>query len=148
MMRPGVIVHENEFILDCCSVRYHKMSEDLIPISLSRQCSSPIMYRSMQPLTYIPSHTITPPPRNRTLSYIKGGLFRVPLSLQIEICLLSVCTLKQNSFVKSMLPHSSRLYPRYSSAHHLRAERPTHHVPILDTLVPTICGQNCIPVYP
>ncbi|GBN14520.1 hypothetical protein AVEN_13742-1 [Araneus ventricosus] len=40
-MWPGVIVHENEFIPDFCSVRDQNRSEDLIPISLSRQCSIP-----------------------------------------------------------------------------------------------------------
>ncbi|GBM48396.1 hypothetical protein AVEN_1124-1 [Araneus ventricosus] len=40
-MWPGVIAHENGFIPDCCSVRDHNRSEDLIPSLLSRKCSIP-----------------------------------------------------------------------------------------------------------
>ncbi|GBM54458.1 hypothetical protein AVEN_150612-1 [Araneus ventricosus] len=40
-MWPGVIDHENGSIPDCCSTRDRNRSEDLIPISMSRQCSIP-----------------------------------------------------------------------------------------------------------
>ncbi|GBM55879.1 hypothetical protein AVEN_2575-1 [Araneus ventricosus] len=40
-MWSSVIAHENGLIPDCCSLKDHDSSEDLIPISLSRQCSIP-----------------------------------------------------------------------------------------------------------
>ncbi|GFX35874.1 uncharacterized protein TNCV_3658611 [Trichonephila clavipes] len=38
-MWPAVIVHKNEVISDCCSVKDYNMTEDLIPISASSRRS-------------------------------------------------------------------------------------------------------------
>ncbi|GBM87625.1 hypothetical protein AVEN_168429-1 [Araneus ventricosus] len=84
-MWPGVIDHENGFTPDCCSIRYHNRSEDLIPISLSRQCS---IRNNVQVGATIDRQTC--PDHNsafakRTLSCTYAGLFRLPRSLQMII---------------------------------------------------------------
>ncbi|GBL96619.1 hypothetical protein AVEN_207786-1 [Araneus ventricosus] len=120
---PGVIDHGNGFIPDCCIVRDHNRSEDLIPISLRSQCSIP---DDVQVGAAIDKHTgpdHNSPPPNQTLSCTNGRLLRVPRSLQMIIHLLSGFTLKRDSSVNSTSLHSARPHLRCSWAHLLRAAR-------------------------
>ncbi|KAF8783471.1 hypothetical protein HNY73_013628 [Argiope bruennichi] len=64
-MWSGVIVHENEFIIDGCNVKNRNGTDDLIPISLRRSCPTPDMCRSVRPLIKIAAHILILPPLNR-----------------------------------------------------------------------------------
>lgn len=79
-----------------------------------------ILYRSVLPLIEILGQIITPPPPNWTVSCTSGGLFHVPGYHQMNIHLLSGCTLNRDLPINITLLYSSRSYLRCSCAHLLQ----------------------------
>lgn len=83
-MWPGVIILQNEFVIDCYSVKYNNIYDYLTPILQNRQLC---ILGNVQVCTDVEKHIRKDhhfPSPNRTLSQGNAELFHVPGSLLDE----------------------------------------------------------------